>query len=121
MGRIQQFEDIEAWQQARVLANRIYDATQAGSFERDFALRDQINRASVSVMSNIAEGFERGGDREFARFLRIAKGSVGEVRSQLYCALDRGHVTDGSFDTLRDLSVEISRKLATLIRYLDAS
>lgn len=82
MSSIERFEDIEAWQKARELTRSIYAMTSHGAFSKDFALRDQIRRASVSGMSNIAEGFERGGDKEFKNFLSIAKASVGEVKSQ---------------------------------------
>lgn len=87
---IKYFEDLEVWKEARRLTNRIYRMTQDAKFSKDFGLRDQIQRAVVSIMSNIAEGFERGGNQEFIQFLYIAKGSCGEVRSQLYVALDRG-------------------------------
>jgi four helix bundle protein len=77
MATLQRFEDVEAWKKARVLTHSIYDATASGSLSRDYALRDQIRRASCSIMSNIAEGFERGGDKEFRQFLALAKGSAG--------------------------------------------
>jgi four helix bundle protein len=83
MSRIERFEDLEAWKLARCFANLIYKASSIGDFARDFALRDQIRRASISVVSNIAEGFERDGDKEFIQFLFMAKGSCGEVRAQL--------------------------------------
>ncbi len=86
------FEDLLVWQRARELTRVIYELTQGGAFARDFGLRDQIRRAAVSVMSNIAEGFERGSDTEFGHFLSIAKGSCGEVRCQLYVASDQGYV-----------------------------
>ena len=91
--RISKFEDIESWKKARALTNEIYQATASGQFVRDFGLKDQIRRASVSVLSNIAEGFERGGDKEFLQFLAVAKGSCGEVRAQLYVALDQGYLS----------------------------
>ncbi|MBM4037083.1 MAG: four helix bundle protein, partial [Planctomycetes bacterium] len=84
MGKIERFEDMDAWKKARELTRAIYQLTSAGGFSRDFGLRDQIRRAAVSVMSNIAEGFERGGDKEFHQFLAVAKGSCGELRCQLY-------------------------------------
>ncbi len=89
MAKIKQFEDIESWKKARRLTKEIYDATSAGKFVRDFGLKDQIRRAAVSILSNIAEGFERGGDKEFLQFLAVAKGSCGELRAQLYVALDQ--------------------------------
>ena len=92
MATFKTFEDIEAWQRSRVLTTSIYKITSQGTFARDFGLRDQIRKASVSIMSNIAEGFERSGTREFIQFLATAKGSAGEVRAQLYVALDQGYV-----------------------------
>ena len=87
------FEDLVAWQKGRKLARNIYAATTAENFGRDYGLKDQIRRAAVSVMSNIAEGFERAGKAEFHQFLVIAKGSCAEVRSQLYVALDAGYIS----------------------------
>ena len=84
MANIERFEDLEAWKKARETTKAIYAATSGGKFSRDFSLRDQIRSSAVSVMSNISEGFERGGDKEFRQFLAIAKGSAGEVKSQLY-------------------------------------
>ncbi|TAK06448.1 four helix bundle protein, partial [bacterium] len=89
---VKSFEDLEVWKETRRLSKEIYAATQDAKFSKDFGLRDQIRRAAVSVMSNIAEGFERGGNQEFIQFLYIAKGSCGEVRSQLYVALDQGYI-----------------------------
>jgi four helix bundle protein len=82
--QIKTFEDLEIWKEARCLTQDIYNISKAPKFSRDFALRDQMQRAAVSIMSNIAEGFERGGNQEFVQFLYIAKGSCGELRSQLY-------------------------------------
>jgi len=87
-----QFEDLEVWQEARRLTQTIYRVTRTEKFSKDFSLRDQIQRAAVSVMSNIAEGFERGGNQEFSQFLYVAKASCGEVRSQIYVALDQGYM-----------------------------
>ena len=94
------FEDLPIWQKARDICRDVYRSTQLGSFSKDFALKDQINRSSGSCMDNIAEGFERDGNREFKQFLSISKGSIGETRSQLYRALDRGHITQEDFDRL---------------------
>ncbi|MEA2084022.1 MAG: four helix bundle protein [Thermodesulfobacteriota bacterium] len=88
MAKIGKFEDIEAWKKARELTKEIYVISNEGPFARDFGLRDQVRRAAVSVMSNIAEGFDRGGNRELIQFLYIAKGSAAEVQAQLYVALD---------------------------------
>ena len=104
------------WQKAREMAGLIYHATNSGPFARDFGLRDQLRRAGVSVMSNIAEGFERGSDPEFACFLLIAKGSCGEVRSQLYIAHDQGYIDDGSFEQISGLAEEISKMLHGLAK-----
>src|SRR5205085_12010986 len=89
MATFERFEDIEAWKKTRLLVNVIYKMTAVAEFARDYGLKDQIRRAAVSVLSNIAEGFEREGKTEFRRFLTIAKGSCGEVRAQLYVALDQ--------------------------------
>jgi len=95
--KIEKFEDIEAWQKMRELVRGIYQATNEGNFARDYSLRDQIRRASVSVMSNIAEGYARQTDKEFGQFLHIALGSVAEVQSYLYIAQDLGHLSDKDF------------------------
>jgi four helix bundle protein len=118
MSRFDSFEDMEVWQKARELTRDLYAISKQGNFARDFGLREQIRRAAVSVMSNIAEGFERRGDREFARFLSIAKGSAGEVRAQLYAALDQGYLSRTEFDRLSAASIEISRMVSSLITYL---
>ena|SRR5687767_7312540 len=121
MANIAQFEEIEAWRKARQLTKEIYAATAQGQFAHDFALRDQIRRASVSIMSNIAEGFERDGNKEFRQFLSIAKGSAGEVRSQLYIALDIGYLDENKFEQLFHQTGELSRLVAGFIRYLETS
>ncbi len=121
MASVVKFEDLDAWKLARDLAREIYAATSVGGFSRDFVLRDQIRGAAVSVVSNIAEGFERGGNQEFVQFLSIAKGSAGEVRAQLYIALDQGYVDRAAFDHLQELAVEVSGKLGGLMAYLKAS
>lgn len=118
MGKIERFEDIKAWQTARVLVSAVYRVSGKGKFGKDFGLRDQIRRAAVSVMSNIAEGFERFSDKEFHRFLHIAKGSAGEVRSQLFVAMDLGYVTGDEFDELRSKAEEVAKVLSGVITYL---
>jgi four helix bundle protein len=118
MATFKSFEDIEAWQRSRVLTTSIYKITSQGTFARDFGLRDQIRKASVSIMSNIAEGFERSGTREFIQFLATAKGSAGEVRAQLYVALDQGYVEQSIFDELSQSVIKISMMLSGLITYL---
>jgi len=121
MARIEKFEDIEAWQKARELTQQIYAVSNGGAFARDFGLRDQIRRASVSIMSNIDEGFERGSNKEFIQFLYIAKGSAGEVRAQLYVALDQKYIDQNSFDELKRHASEVSRMISGLISYLSRS
>ncbi len=97
MAIIKRFEDIEAWQKARVLTREIYRTTAMGEFARDFGLKDQIRRAGVSSMSNIAEGFEREGNKEFVQFLSVSKGSTAEINSHLYVALDANFITQPQF------------------------
>jgi four helix bundle protein len=112
--RIDKFEDLIAWQKARELTKNIYRVTKIGEFLKDFGLRDQIRRASVSIMSNIAEGFERGGRSEFHQFLVIAKGSCAELRSQLYVALDAEYIDIPTFQGLDGLARETSRLVGGL-------
>jgi four helix bundle protein len=115
----QRFEDLRIWQDARVQANCIYDSFGTDSpSARDFGFRDQIQRASVSVMNNIAEGFERRSDSEFARFLDIAKGSNGEVRSMLYLAEDRKYLTAETAQQLRTSSEQLSCSIESLAKHL---
>lgn len=121
MALIRRFEDILAWQNARVLLKKIYKFTSAGAAGRDFDYKSQIRRAAVSIMSNIAEGFERGNRKEFARFLEIAKGSSGEVRSLLYVALDLEYIERGAFDELSLEAQTISQQIASLVRHLKKS
>jgi four helix bundle protein len=118
---IKSSEDIGAWQEGRKLVRAIYQASCAGNFARDFALRDQIRRAAISIPSNIAEGFERDGNREFYQFLSLAKGSCGEVRTQLYLALDEAYLTKSQFDSLSEAALRISRMVASLMTYLRRS
>jgi four helix bundle protein len=113
-GGIHRFEDIVAWQKARELARMIYQVTQDGPFAKDWGLRDQIRRATVSIPSNIAEGFERSGQAEFRQFLTIAKGSCAEARAQLYVALDVGYLTKSQFDDLMARYEECARILGGL-------
>jgi four helix bundle protein len=113
------FEDSEAWKRSRELAREIYKITAIGNFSRDYALRDQIRRAAVSIMSNIAEGFERNSMKEFVHFLGIAKGSAGEVRAQLYIALDAGLLDQENFNRLNTLAQSTSQLIAGFKRYLE--
>lgn len=121
MASFRTFEEIEAWKKSRELVRAIYQATSLGAFSKDYGLRDQIRRASVSIMSNIAEGFEREGTREFVQFLSIAKASAGEVRSQLYVALDQGYIGQMEFEELSSKASEVSKMISGLITYLKRS
>ena len=112
--KIEKFEDLIAWQKARYLTKKVYNITKFGEFSKDFGLKEQIRRASVSVMSNIAEGFERGGRSEFHHFLVIAKGSCAELKSQLYVALDADYFDTDVFKNLYDLASEVSRLVGGL-------
>ena len=114
MSKIERFEDIIAWQKARVLTREIYKVTRQSNFARDFGLSSQIQRAAVSVMSNIAEGFERAGLGERVQFVSIAKASCAEVRSQLYIALDVEYISPEQFNDLITKSEEIGRMLGKL-------
>jgi four helix bundle protein len=121
MATINQFEDLETWQKARMLSNKVYELTLKGSFSRDFKLRDQINGATGSIMDNIAEGFEREGTNEFIQALSYSKGSAGETRSQLIRAHDRRHITNEDFEQLKLEILTISKMISRLIGYLKHS
>ena len=114
MPPVNRFEDLIAWQKARLLARDIYVTTQTGRFAKDFGLSGQIQRAASSVMFSIAEGFDRGSRAEFHQFLSIAKGSCAEVRAQLYLALDVGYLTDEEFSKLQASAEEVARLVAGL-------
>jgi four helix bundle protein len=115
----QRFEDLRIWQDSRIQANEVYDAFGPESASaRDFGFRDQIQRAAVSVMNNIAEGFERKSDPDFARFLDIAKGSNGEVRSMLYLAEDRSYLVVQEAIQMRAQSEQLSRAIESLAKHL---
>ena len=119
MAGITRFEEIEGWKTARELTSLIYRMTEQGAFAKDFGLKDQIRRASVSVMSNIAEGFESRTNNQFISYLGHAKGSSGETRSQLYVALDLKYITQEQFDTAFDLADKASRQIRRFIDYLE--
>ena len=121
MAKIERFEDIEAWKVAMELTRMVYRITSTGEFAHDFGLRDQIRWASVSIISNIAEGFERAGDKEFLQFLAMAKGSCGEVRAQLYVALDQLYITDEQFKAISNKAIEVSQMISGLMKYLRQS
>lgn len=120
MATAQQFEDLGVWQDARVLSKLIYSVTKQREFYRDIDLRRQIRSAAVSTISNISEGFERGTRKEFVHFLNIAKGSNGEVRSQLYVALDQEYSTETNLAELKSAAVSLSRRIAKFVRYLES-
>ena len=116
--RIERFEDIEAWREARKLVNVIYDISDNGDFSRDFYLRNQIRGASVSIMSNISEGFDRGTNKEFIQFLTIARASTSEVKSHLYVALDRKYINHDKFREVYDQTTKAISLIDGFIRYL---
>jgi len=121
MAAISKFEDMLAWQKARSLNKLIYIESNEQEFSKDYALKDQIRKSSISIMSNIAEGFERNNNKEFKYFLNVAKGSAGELRAQLYIAFDLGYITNEYFQKCQNLALEISRMLNGFINYLQKS
>ena len=121
MATIRSFEEIEAWQKAREVTKTVYACSGTGAFAKDFCLRDQIRRAAVSIMSNIAEGFERGGTAEFSQFLAIAKGSAGEVEAQLFVALDQGYISQEKFESIKAGVTSIKKLIAGFMNYLKRS
>lgn len=112
--KVEKFEDLIAWQKARELTKHVYHVTGKGAFSKDFGLREQIQRAAISIMSNLAEGFERGSRAEFHQFIVIAKASCAELRSQLYAALDVGYITREEFGNISELALEVSRIIGGL-------
>jgi four helix bundle protein len=121
MGKFNSFEEINSWQKSRLFNKRIYEITENVAFKKDFDLVRQIRRASVSISSNIAEGFERNTDKEFIYFLYVSKASAGEVRSQLYLALDLNYISKIEFDELYLNVSDISKLLSGFIKYLENS
>jgi four helix bundle protein len=115
---IRGFEEIESWREARLLAAKIYEMSNLGQFRSDFGLRDQIRRAAVSIMANIAEGFGRGGKPEFLRFLRISRASALETQSHLYIALDLGYLSAEEFEALHNQAKRVTRLIGGFINYL---
>jgi len=112
------FEDLQIWKDAPRLTNRIYKATKGHAFSKDYGLSDQIRRAPVSIMSNIAEGYERGGNQELLQFLSIAKGSCGEVRCQLYVVFDQGYVEGKECEILIDEFKKLSIMINNFMKYI---
>src|SRR3972149_10298115 len=121
MTAITRFEDIESWKTSRQLTNSVYAYTNQTGFNRDFGLRDQIRRASVSVMSNIAEGFESRTDVQFINFLGMARASAGEVRAQLYIALDQKYITKEKFHETFEMAQTCARQIANFMKYLESN
>ncbi len=121
MAGITRFEEIDAWKTARELTNKIYALGNQVGFNKDFGLRDQIRRASVSVMSNIAEGFESRTDVQFINFLGTARASAGEVRAQLYVAVDQKYITEEQFKESYELAEKSARQIAKFITYLESN
>jgi four helix bundle protein len=119
MATIISFEDLEIWKLARLLCDEIYILISSTPLKNDYKLKEQINSSSGSVMDNIAEGFERNGNKEFRQFLSISKGSCGETRSQLYRILDRKYIENEKFNELKDLTILINNKIGSFIQYLN--
>jgi len=112
------FEDLKVWQDSREFVKSIYELTSTNEFKKDYGLKDQIQRAAVSIMNNIAEGFERNNNREFIMFLKYSKGSAGEVRSMLYVALDLGYISKDSFEKNYNRAINIITQISNFIKYL---
>ena len=118
MAAIKKFEDLDIWQSARGLTRVIYEITSRNEFAHEFSLKDQMQRAAVSILSNISEGFERDSNKEFLTFLSYAKGSCGELRSQLYVALDQHLVDENEFKRIYEKAIELSKMLSSFMSYL---
>jgi four helix bundle protein len=116
--KIERFEEIDAWKNARMLVNSIYKICTIEKFKKDYSLADQIRRAAISIMANISEGFARKGNKEFAQFLFISKSSAAELQSHLYVALDQGYIEKLQFDELYQDADKIQRQLSNFIKYL---
>lgn len=121
MAKIEKFEDLQVWILAREISQNIWLLFETTSLGKDFELKNQMSRSSGSIMDNIAEGFERRGNREFIQFLCIAKGSCGELRSQLYRALDRNHISKEQFEEIAGKTSHENQKLGSFISYLNSS
>ena len=120
MTTAKRFEELEVWQKAKELTNLIYQVSLSGAFSRDFGLRDQMRRASVSIMSNIAEGFESQTQAIFIQYLGRAKGSAGDLRAQLYIAFEQKYLTQDEFHSVLSLAEICSKQLMRLIQYLES-
>lgn len=121
MSTIRRFEDLECWVAGRVLRRAVYRLTRQAEFAKDYPLVSQVRRAAFSVTSNVVEGFERNGNREFIQFLAIAKGSAGEIRDHLYTAFDEGYITQLEFDETYRLAEDAGKLIGGLMRYLQQS
>jgi len=121
MAKIEEFEDLKIWQEARDICDEVWELIETTPLGKDYKLRDQMNGSSGSIMDNIAEGFERNGNREFIQFLSISKASCGELRSQLYRCLDRGHIREDIFELLRDKTLTEGKKIGAFMSYLKKS
>lgn len=121
MSAVKKFEDLEVWIAAKDFCVTIYKITENENLKRDFGLKDQIRRASISILSNISEGFERNGNKEFIQFLSYSKGSAGEVRAQLYVIKELNFITENEFVELNDKITQISKMLSGFINYLKQS
>jgi len=119
--KIEKFEDLEIWKEARELCKMVFEITSVSPFCNDYKLRDQIRASSGSIMDNIADGFERGGNKEFIQFLGIAKGSCGETRSQSYRAFDYKYINQNILDEFISRTTQLSKKISSLITYLKQS
>jgi four helix bundle protein len=119
--KINRFEDLEIWQEAKSLCKFIFDITSKEPFNKDYRFRDQIRASSGSIMDNSAEGFERGGNKEFLQFLSVAKGSCAETRSQAYRAFDYGYISQEILDQLLDKTMTLSKQISNFMAYLKKS
>ena len=119
--KIEQFEEIEAWKEARKLVNRVYGVCSVNEFKKDYSLVDQMRRAAISVMANISEGFARKGNKEFMHFMFIPKSSAAELQSHLYVALDQAYIDKSQFDELYQAADKIQRQLSNFIKYLHST
>jgi four helix bundle protein len=119
--KIKRFEDLEIWQEARELCKLVYEITSTAPFCSDFKFRDQMRASAGSSMDNIAEGFDRGGNKEFYQFLSVSRGSTGEVRSQSYRAFDNKYITEGKLNELLERTDSLSRKTYNLMQHLKNS